>query len=366
MSRVLIVEDEPALLECYCELVAGLGHEYVTARDGDTALAVARESVPDLVITDFMMPGKTGSELIAELRARSELAGVPMILISAGRPSDAVRRAAWRFLPKPVNPEVFERAIEEGLRRARTSRPPSPASHATASDQASPVSFVREQMLSWVAHEIKSPLAAAMTASHLAQRSLANRADPSEVERRLAVITRQLTRMDELVNSILDAAQLEEGRLSLALAPVEVSAFLANIVSFWKDIHPELDITVNDGKNIIVDADEERLRQIIDNLISNAIKYGQPSKSIRIDASHDDTHVRIAVTDQGRGIPEAELAHIFDRFHRVAGQGGRGHGLGLYIASALTRLHGGSLAVQSELGKGSTFTIVLPRRGAAH
>ena len=110
-----------------------------------------------------------------------------------------------------------------------------------------------------------------------------------------------------------------------------------------------------------VRGDKERLRQVLDNLLSNAVKYGLPSKMVRIEVSADAGEARISVTDDGRGIPRENLPQVFDRFHRIAGQGGGGHGLGLYIAAALARLHGGELTVDSELERGSTFTLRLPR-----
>lgn len=105
----------------------------------------------------------------------------------------------------------------------------------------------------------------------------------------------------------------------------------------------------------------ERLRQILDNLISNAIKYGRPSKRVHIEVEATPEEIKIHVEDTGPGIPAAEIPKLFDRFHRVAGQGGRGHGLGLYIANALARLHGGSLSARSQMGQGSCFTLSLPR-----
>lgn len=364
MRRVLIAEDEPALLECFCEIVAGLGHECVRAQDGHEALALARAQAPDLIITDWMMPGHTGTELIHLLRQEPALTRVPVILLSAARPPQADQQAAWRFLSKPVALDSFENAVREALELV--DQLSAPLSHRAQPDaEVSPLALVREAMLSWVAHEIKSPLAAATMANQLALRGLDNQDEPAALKRRITVVARQLARMDELVTSILDAARLQEARLELDLEPVDLSQLVQQIVEYWRELHPEYELSIRDGQHLVVEADRERLRQVLDNLISNAIKYGGPSKTVAVGIQATDSDVSISVTDRGKGIPPAELHHIFDRFHRVAGQGGRGHGLGLYIAAALARLHGGSLTVESEVNYGSTFTLRIPRRAAS-
>lgn len=361
MNRVLIAEDEPALLDCFCELVAGLGHECVAAQDGRQALDLARKRNPDLVVTDLMMPNGNGLDIIRTLRSDPVLSRVPIVLLSAGRPSEAEQREAWRFLSKPVSLELFEQTIQEGLRISKELGAP-PGFKATPNETVSPVALVREAMLTWVAHEIKSPLAAALTASQLAMRDVPPNLDRDPLKKRLGIIARQLVRMDELVTSILDAAQLQEGKLELDLEDFDVGPWVAQIAEFWKELHPDYRFPVADGYHLLVNADRERLRQVLDNLISNAIKYGGPSKIVSIAIEANEHNVCISVTDDGKGIAPEDLPHIFDRFHRVAGQGGRGHGLGLYIAAALARLHGGELTVESSVGNGATFTLAIPRK----
>jgi signal transduction histidine kinase len=359
--RVLIAEDEPALLDSYSELITALGHECLTARDGDEAVALARTHKPDLVITDFMMPGRTGVEVISALRNDPLLAAVPVILITAGRPREDDLKGAWLTLKKPIALDQFEYAVREGLKVHGAASSPGGFSVA-APDDVSPLTLAREEMLSWVSHEIKSPLAAALTAAQLATRDLQAGAEPQSIQRRLVVILRQLARMDELANSILDAAQLQNGNLKLDLEDIDLGKWLGDIVALWKDLNPDYEFTLIDGHDIVLSADRERLRQIVENLISNAVKYGKSAKRVVVEAEATDDSVRIHVKDEGSGIPREQLANIFNRFQRVPGHGGRGHGLGLYIAAALARLHGGVLAVESEVGKGSIFTLTLPRK----
>ncbi|HUS68948.1 MAG TPA: hybrid sensor histidine kinase/response regulator [Kofleriaceae bacterium] len=360
MSTVLVAEDEPGLLDSYCELVVALGHQAVAATDGVQALALARSSPPDLVVTDYMMPGASGIEVIRALRSEPSLRDVPVILMSAGRPTDNEREEATLFLTKPVSISQFEQAVRDVLAAPRQR---GTVFMAQAPAAAEPLPLAREQMLSWVSHEIKSPLSAAMMAAELALRGLRSGEPRDALELRMQKMQRQLRRMDELVASMLDAAQLQDGKLRALPERVSLPAFLARVTADWCELYPDYAIELVEVPDVDIDADPERLRQILDNLISNAIKYGGEARSVTVSCAAAAGHASISVADRGRGIPSTELPHIFDRFHRVAGQGGRGHGLGLYISAALARLHEGTLTVESEVGRGSTFTVRLPRAG---
>jgi signal transduction histidine kinase len=350
VGLVLIADDEPALLQSYSGLVSELGHECVIAADGDEAFALARSRAPDLVVADFMMPGMSGIELIRALRAEPSLAQVPVILLSAGVPRGSDE--AWRFIAKPVDLDELERCIHDGLRGGRA--PDAGVSPRTASDGA------RDELLNWVAHEIKSPLGAAVMTAQLMRRALDAGEPARSMRRRLDVVLRQLRRIDTLVTSILDASRLSEDKVVLQLSRVELCALVDDAVALWRDSYPDNEFELRShARYVFVQADSERVRQIVDNLVSNAVKYGRPAREVRISLRSEGGEALLAVSDRGRGIPRERLTQLFDRFQSASADRS-GHGLGLYIAAALARLHGGSLDVSSEPGRGSTFTLKLP------
>ncbi len=215
----------------------------------------------------------------------------------------------------------------------------------------SPLGLAREEMLGWVSHEIKSPLSTAVNATQLAMRSIGRADDPGKAVQLLERTMRQLRRIDELVNTLLDAASSRtessssRGGASISWELVEMAG------AYWRDTHPDRTFEVVVPRGVIeIDGDRARLRQIIDNLVSNAVKYGQETPIVLEVTSHAGTAI-VAVTDGGRGIPAEAIPQIFDRFHRVPG--GRRvvvHGLGLFIAAALARIHGGSVSVRSRSG----------------
>jgi two-component system, sensor histidine kinase and response regulator len=358
MSRVLVVEDEAALLEVFAEVVEGLGHEALRAHDGEQALLLARSERPDLVVSDHMMPRRTGMELLRALRQDPALESVPFVLLSAALP--AGREEAHAFLPKPVDLSTFESAVQGALgTRARTPERPAPAA---SPRPVAPAALVREEMLNWVAHELKTPLSAARLNAQVLVRKLQARAQDAEAERKAAdAVLRQLDRMNALVSSILDAARLTEGKVTLQAERADLCAFLAELVAEWRELQPRVHFELQCSEGTLpLSFDAVRLRQVLDNLLSNAVKYGGEARRVEVGLSTTPGLAVVHVRDWGQGIPAAELPNIFDRFHRADTNEGRGHGLGLYIASALARLHGGSLTAKSALGEGSTFSLRLP------
>ena len=357
MRLVLIAEDEEAMLEIFGDIVEGLGHRAVRAHDGEEALLLAQTERPDLVVSDHMMPRRTGMQLLRALRSDPGFASVPFLLVSAARPQGLEEADA--FLPKPVDIDEFEAAVQ----RALGSRPPAPAEIQERRRAARPGAGdpVREEMVNWLAHEIKTPLSAARMSAQLLVRKVHEMNASEPAEKLSQTIIHQLDRMDALMTSILDAARLSEGKVNLRVAPVDLTALLQETAEDWRELQPQATITLLGGEgHIEIAADAERLRHVLNNLIGNAIKYGGQAKKVQISLGSSPGMAVIEVRDWGEGIPASKLPTIFERFHRADAADGRGHGLGLFIAAAITRLHGGTLGAHSEVGEGSTFSLRLP------
>ena len=360
MSLVLIAEDEEAMLEIFAQVVEDLGHRALKAHNGEEALLLARTEPPDLVVSDHMMPRRTGVELLRALRADPRLKSVPFLLLSAARPGGL--EEADVFLSKPVELDTFETAVRQVL-RSRPSAEPREEPSTGGAHAARSSGTAREEMLNWVAHEIKTPLSSARLNAQLLLRKQGD-AGPPEERKHAETILRQLDRMNLLVTSILDAARLAEGKLVLRREPGDLSAFLREVVQDWRELQPRMDFILEGADQPLeLSFDAERVRYILNNLLSNAVKYGGEQRRVEVALSLEPGLAIVQVRDWGMGIPASELPNIFDRFHRAEGTEGHGHGLGLYIASALARLHGGSLTAQSSLGEGSCFSLRLPRTG---
>jgi signal transduction histidine kinase len=361
MGLVLIAEDEAAMLELLGDVIEHLGHRTLRAQNGEEALLLAQTERPDLVISDHMMPRRTGVQLLRALRSDPMLGSVPFMLVSAARPQGM--EEADTFMSKPVDIGAFEAAVNETMRR-QDGGPERPERRRTdRPDRAGDAA--REEMLNWLAHEMKTPLGAARLSAQLLVRQLKESPASRPLTKLSETIIRQLDRMNALMTSILDASRLAEGKVRLNLASVDLLDLVEDVIRDWRELQPEASITLEGGEGRArVTADAERLRHILNNLISNAIKYGGAVKRVLITVRASPGAAVIEVRDWGEGIPASKLRTIFDRFHRADAADGRGHGLGLFIASALTRMHGGTLVAHSEVGVGSTFTLRLRVNGA--
>jgi two-component system sensor histidine kinase/response regulator len=355
MSLVLVADDEEPTLEILAEVIGNLGHQVLQAHDGEEALLLARNHGPDLVITDFMMPRRTGVELMRALRGEQALSQIPIILISAATPRAAGE--ATLFMAKPLHLHD----LEDEVKRLLGSKAVRPLAPVVAPGPATRWPGQRPETLNWVAHEIKSPLSAVRMSAELLRRRFETTGDDQD-RSRIQVILRGLDRITDLINSVLDAAALGEGKVSLQRQRRDVGEFVRRVVALWRDLHPEIEFVLDAPSDPVpLMIDELRLQQVLDNLLSNAVKYGAEAKRVEIGVAYAAAQVVISVHDHGHGIPASELPHLFERFHRAEGAEGRGHGLGLFIAAAIAKLHGGTLAAKSELGDGATFSLSLPR-----
>jgi PAS domain S-box-containing protein len=221
----------------------------------------------------------------------------------------------------------------------------------------------RVRYLATVSHELRTPLTSIVSFSELIRAEAPGLgAEPGEY---LDIIQRNAERLLRIVADLLDLSSLEEGVAHLELAPISVPLVARESVrTGWSIAAADgiiLDISAQDGPD--VHADSLRLQQVLDNLISNAVKFSVMGGRVEVRATHDDREWRIDVVDAGIGIPPAELDHLFDRFFRASNARGAhvpGTGLGLPTAKAITELHGGRLEVASAVGRGTTFTVYLP------
>src|SRR5215469_4558170 len=175
---------------------------------------------------------------------------------------------------------------------------------------------------------------------------------------------RQLARLDRLVGDLLDVSRIQSGKLALELAPADLCDIVRDCVEGQRASSPDRNITLALLRRcpVPIAADADRIGQVITNYLTNALRYSPPGTPIAVHLLVRDNRARVAVRDEGIGIPQEEQQRIWERFHRVPGaeherQGGSGVGLGLglYLCASIVERHGGQVGVESALGKGSTF-----------
>ena len=223
--------------------------------------------------------------------------------------------------------------------------------------------LVRQEFLSNVSHELRTPLTAILAFVETLETGAID--DPESAKRFLAIIRKNASRMHSLIDDILELTAIEGGNVRLRPGSVDLHALVsdvcaslaakatANRVSLVNDVAP----------NVTVYADARRLEQMLTNLIDNGVKFSRDGGTVRISHERGERD-KIRVEDNGDGIPAQHLERLFERFYRVDRARSRdmgGTGLGLAIVKHLALLHGGEVTVDSELGKGTIFTIHLPK-----
>ena len=224
---------------------------------------------------------------------------------------------------------------------------------------------VRDEFLSIASHELKSPLTVLLGSAQALQRRVAREGGMSERGlQTLAVIPQQASRLRALIEAMLDVTRIEQGQLTLATGPLDLAAVVRRAVEEARAT-TDLHALTCEGTDqpIYVTGDAVRLEQVLHNLVENAIKYSPHGGEVRVRLARRDTHVEVAVSDEGIGIPEAAQARLFERFYRAPNASAErisGTGIGLYVIREIVTLHGGTINVVSMEGRGSTFTVSLP------
>ncbi|HEX4929361.1 MAG TPA: ATP-binding protein [Gaiellaceae bacterium] len=233
------------------------------------------------------------------------------------------------------------------------------AERATA-DELRRLSALRADFVSLVSHELRSPMAAVIgSARTLQQRWRELR--PDQREAFLAVIADETTRLSALVGDVLDTSRIESGTFGYVFSDVDLAVILRDSAAAAEIGQDEVRLSSELPTTLPrVRGDAERLRQLIDNLISNAVKYSDSGAEVCVQAQVDDGHVVVCVRDTGPGVAVEHQDHIFEKFGRAAGNAKPGTGLGLFLARSFAEEHGGSLTVDSRPGEGATFTLRLP------
>ena len=269
-------------------------------------------------------------------------------------PIDQLRRATRQIaagdLAVRVSPRLRGRRDELGLLAADLD---------TMSERVRNLLESKQQLLRDVSHELRSPLARLQLALSLARRH------ETVVERHLARIACEADRLEQLIARTLKLASLERPAHGLESTPVDVAALLANIAD---DVEIEADahgcsVTLAAHSSLEVMGDPELLRSAMENVIRNAVRYTLPGSGVRIEARRAGANIEVIVRDGGPGVPEKDLALIFEPFYRVDAARNRavgGDGLGLAIAARAISLHGGTIEARNLPGGGLAVHVVLP------
>lgn len=253
-----------------------------------------------------------------------------------------------------------------GRKRAEAERERLLSQEQAAREQAEAASRAKDEFLAMVSHELRAPLNAMLGWAQILR---STKVDESTLAHAVEIIERSARTQSRLIEDLLDTARIVSGKLRLDIKPVDLTSVVENAVDVLRPAAEGKGIAVrlnlNSAREVIT-GDADRLQQIISNLLSNAIKFTPQDGRVELNLERADPHMRITVSDTGKGITPEYLPLIFDRFHQAGSTSTRRHtglGLGLSLVRHLVELHGGAVYAQSAgEGKGATFTVNLPLR----
>lgn len=217
---------------------------------------------------------------------------------------------------------------------------------------------IKNEFISSVSHELRTPLTAIKGWSE----TISEIDDKEMRAKGLGIITRETERLSSMVEELLDFSRMQNGKLSMQMSNTDIIAELADAVLMYGEKAKDDNIAVvfeADEDVAIVNGDKNRLRQVFINIIDNAIKYSSSGGTVTIATEKNDSEIIIYIADTGCGISKTDLPKVKNRFYK-ANNTVRGSGIGLAVADEIVKMHGGSLDVSSELGKGTTVSITLP------
>ncbi len=354
---ILVVDDQPANIQTVGTLLHAEGYDVMSATSAEQALQRLRARRPDLLLLDMMMPGTSGLELCRVLTAKPSLADVPVIFLSAadevGLITAALEAGAVDYVTKP-----FRRA--ELLGRIRTH-----IALKAARDALGRLAEEKDELLNLMAHDLKNGLAAIRLHAEFLARHAAD-LEPS-ARHCVDTLTHEAARLSDCIGELLSSQV--SGPQPLRLAALDLVAHVREAVDAHRALAEAkgqwLDLEIAAAAPCPVLADAAALRQVLDNLLSNATKFSPPGRPVRVEvepAGGDDGPL-VRVRDQGPGFTEEDQRLVFRKYGRLSAKptgGETSTGLGLSIAKRLTDRMGGRLALQSQPGQGAVFTMRLP------
>lgn len=310
----------------------------------------------DLILLDLGLPDNTGLEALHQVRAAAPR--IPVIVLTGMADEQlataALHSGAQDYLVKGQHdPHMLLRAARHAIDRTETV-------------ELRETERLKSELLSVVSHEMRTPLTVIRENVSLI---LEGALGPVSAEQREFIVSAvaNCDRLRTMIDDLVDTAAIERGALTLLRQPFNFVSLLDVLVREHRPVFSSRQQTLvadlPSVENIPIFGDTDRIRQALANLLSNAHKCTNAGGEIRLRVRSLGREVRVEVTDNGVGIPRDALGHIFERFvqlEREHGPGRRGAGLGLSIVRHIVERHGGSIRVESELGRGSTFTVTMP------
>ncbi len=361
--KILIVDDVVSNVLLLKILLTNERFQVCTANNGTTCIEQAKKEHPDLILLDVMMPDISGFDTAVILKKDEETKEIPIIFLTAlNTPADLVhgfKVGASDFLTKPFNKEELVMRVMQQISLVAAKRiieKQNAELRATLTN--------RDEMYSVIAHDFRSPMASIRMVLNLVVASASPELVGPELYTLLDQANRESEEVHDLLDNLLKWTKSQTGRLSVVLQDLDLNDIIPGVVEIFEMIAQTKNIKLNLQKTeapLVVSADNDMLKTVVRNFMSNAIKFSPENSSIEVVMTTEGDFAKVSVHDHGVGISSDRIDSIFHKGETTYGTGGEeGSGLGLQLCQDFARKNGGDCTVESVEGEGSTFSVFIP------
>jgi two-component system sensor histidine kinase/response regulator len=368
METILVIEDDEQIRTEVMEWLQFEGYEVVGAANGLQGLERAAQHRPDLILCDIIMPEMDGHRVLLEVRSDPDLNRIPFIYLTARADRESMRNGmnlgADDYITKPFTLDEVMGAINSRFERqaASANKMQKELDYMEAElDEMREKNLLTSQLTAMYSHDFRTPLAAILSSIEL-MRTYEDRLSPERRRTHLDRMAGSVNQLLQMLDDMLLSLQIDSGYLKYDPQPLDVTGLIETVVE-------ELALANNETHNVRFSSAIKRhlqtdpilLRRIATNLLSNAMKYSPSGSEIDVTLVEDEGGIELVVQDQGLGIPENEIPHLFEPFRRISSTKSiKGTGLGLFIVRQATEACGGSIEVESTIGEGTRFIVRFP------
>ena len=361
--KILIVDDVVSNVLLLKILLTNEKFQVCTASNGNMCIELAKSEHPDLILLDVMMPDLNGFDTAVILKKDPETQEIPIIFLTAlNNPSDLVKGfqvGANDFLTKPFNKEELVMRVMHQIQLVAAKR-----IIVKQNEELKRTISNRDKMYSVIAHDLRSPMASIRMVLNLAVNVVSRDIVGDEIFELLDKANRESEETHDLHDNLLKWTKSQTGRLSVVYQDLDLDDIVPGVVDIFKVIAEMKKIDLKylpADEKLIVHADNDMIKTIIRNFLSNAVKFTPEGKAVEVFYKREGDFARISVRDYGVGISPERVESIFHTGETTYGTGGEeGSGLGLQLCQDFARKNGGDARVESTLGEGSTFSFTLP------
>jgi signal transduction histidine kinase len=367
VPNVIVVDDTPANLQLLTGMLKERGYKVRPVPSGKLALQAAKNDPPDLILLDIMMPEMDGYEVCERLKADEKLREISVIFISAlNETMDKVKAfgvGGVDYVTKPFHFEEVNARVSTHLELQRQRR-----RLKENYEQLRRLEELRDNLVHMVVHDLRNPLTGISGFLDLTL-ALEKETLTEDGLEYLQTAKRSTKAVIDMVSAVLDVSKMEAGEMKLHLVECDLVRIAADLMSDMQSLKEAREMILNAPPvPVTVVADKDLILRVIQNLLGNALKFTPSDGWIRLGIEPDENRVCVRVWDNGPGIPPEYQERIFEKFGQVEARANRqkhSTGLGLTFCKLAVEAHGGSVGVESEVDKGSTFWFVLPKEGPA-